>query len=329
LRNDFTNNLATSLILVIPDASAVTPSEMARFACDLSSIVDVTSVSAPNGTYVKGAWVSPPSAPTTISDGTAFLTVNSRASEFATAYPTQLDWLHWVEGPNGADVKFGGNAQVNVDNAAAINSRLPVVLALMALITFGVLFLLTGSIVLPIKAVMLNLLSLTATFGALVWIFQDGHLGGLGTTPTGAMVAHVPVLLFCVAFGLSMDYEVFLIARIREHWLATGRESLADNDRSIVLGLARTGRVVTAAALLMSISFAALMASDMSILRMFGLGLTLAVLMDASLVRMLLVPAFMHALGRANWWAPPRMARWHARFGRDRIRDYRPVTESA
>jgi RND superfamily putative drug exporter len=124
------------------------------------------------------------------------------------------------------------------------------------------------------------------------------------------LVANVPVLLFCIAFGLSMDYEVFLVSRIREHWLAlpsTSRTS-ADNDECIALGLARVGRVVTAAALLMSISFAALSVSNVSIMRMFGIGLTLAVLMDATLVRMLLVPAFMHVLGRVNWWAPRPLA---------------------
>jgi RND superfamily putative drug exporter len=315
LRNDFPNNAANSVIVLIPDVAATTPAQTARFAADLSAIMDVTSVSAPDGTYVNGLRVGPPSAPTAVSGGSAFLTVNSSAPEVAAAHPDQLDWLHAQGGPNGAKVIFGGNAQISADNAHAINSRLPWVLALMAVITFALLFLLTGSVVLPVKAVILNLLSLTATFGALVWIFQDGHLGGLGTTVTGTMVAQVPVLLFCVAFGLSMDYEVFLIARIREYWLTTAQQSVADNDRSIALGLARTGRVVTAAALLMAISFSALMASQVSIMRMFGLGLTLAVLVDASLVRMLLVPAFMHALGRANWWAPRRLARWHARFG--------------
>jgi RND superfamily putative drug exporter len=170
----------------------------------------------------------------------------------------------------------------------------------------------------------LNVLSLTAAFGALVWIFQDGHLGALGTTPTGTLVANMPVLLFCVAFGLSMDYEVFLVSRIREYWLKAGAagpategraKTRADNDESVALGLARTGRVVTAAALLMSISFAALIAAQVAFMRMFGLGLTLAVLVDATLVRMLLVPAFMHVLGRWNWWAPKPLARLHERIG--------------
>jgi RND superfamily putative drug exporter len=134
----------------------------------------------------------------------------------------------------------------------------------------------------------------------------------------------MPVLLFCVAFGLSMDYEVFLISRIREYWLEAGAagpatsermRTRADNDESVALGLARTGRVVTAAAMLMAISFAALIAAQVAFMRMFGVGLTLAVLVDATLVRMLLVPAFMHLLGRANWWAPKPLARLHERFG--------------
>ena len=168
--------------------------------------------------------------------------------------------------------------------------------------------------VLPVKAVILNILSLTAAFGALVWVFQDGHLGAFGSAVTGTLDVDVPVLLFCIAFGLSMDYEVFLISRIREYWLASDRTPAA-NDESVALGVAHTGRVITAAALLMSISFAALMAAQVTIMRMFGLGFTVAVLMDATLVRMLLVPAFMRVLGRANWWAPKPLVRLHDQFG--------------
>jgi RND superfamily putative drug exporter len=192
----------------------------------------------------------------------------------------------------------------------AITSRLPLVLGLIAVIMLVLLFLLTGSVVLPIKALILNMLSLSAAFGAAVWIFQDGNLGALGTTATGTLVANMPVLLFCVAFGLSMDYEVFLVSRIREFWLKTG-----DNDESVALGLARTGRVITAAALIMAISFAALIAAQVAVMRLFGVGLTLAVLVDATLVRMVLVPAFMRVMGRWNWWAPAPLARLHRRFG--------------
>jgi RND superfamily putative drug exporter len=176
------------------------------------------------------------------------------------------------------------------------------------------LFLLTGSVVLPVKALILNVLSLSATFGAMVWVFQDGNLGALGTTSTGTLVANMPVLLFCVAFGLSMDYEVFLISRIREYWLASGQTD-ADNDESVALGLARTGRVITAAALIMAISFAALIAAQVAVMRLFGTGLTLAILVDATLVRLVLVPAFMHVMGRWNWWAPKPLVRIHRRLG--------------
>ena len=205
-----------------------------------------------------------------------------------------------------------GIAQMNRDCVNGITSRLPWAFGFIAVVTLVLLFLLTGSVVLPIKAVLLNVLSLTAAFGALVWIFQDGHLRALGTTPTGTLAANIPVLMFCIAFGLSMDYEVFLLSRIREYWLDSHR-TRADNDESIALGLARTGRVITAAALLMSISFAALISADVSFMRMFGVGLTLAVLADATLVRMILVPAFMHVFGGLNWWAPRPLARLHQR----------------
>jgi RND superfamily putative drug exporter len=303
LRTDFAHDLATDVTVVIPRAAGVTAAELGRYAARLSQVPDVSSVSAPGGTFVAGSPVGPPSAATAMKDGSAFLTVASSAPLFSPASEMQLDRLHAVPGPGGEHVLMTGTAQINRDTAQAVTSRLPIVLAVIAAITFVLLFLLTGSVVLPLKALVLNVLSLTAAFGALVWIFQDGHLGALGTTATGTLVVNMPVLLFCIAFGLSMDYEVFLVSRIREYWLASNR-TRADNDESVALGLAHTGRVITAAALIMSISFAALIAAHVSFMRMFGLGLTLAVLMDATLVRMLLVPAFMHVMGRFNWWAP-------------------------
>ena len=148
-----------------------------------------------------------------------------------------------------------------------------------------------------------------------MWIFQDGHLGAFGTTATGTLVATMPVLLFCIAFGLSMDYEVFLVSRIREYWLASAEDQRRQRRKRRTRRLARTGRVITAAALIMSISFAALIAAQVSFMRMFGVGLTLAILADATLVRMLLVPAFMRVLGRVNWWAPKPLARLHKHLG--------------
>ena len=314
LRNDFANNSATAVTVVVPDANGLRPTDMDRYAADLSRVPDVTAVSAPTGTFVGGTRVGPPSAATGEAQGSAFLTVASTAPLFSDKSGAQLDRLHAVAGPGGRPVEITGSAQINRDSVDSITSRLPLVLGLIAVIMFGLLFLLTGSVVLPLSALILNLLSLTAAFGAMVWIFQDGNLGALGTTSTGTLVANIPVLLFCIAFGLSMDYEVFLVSRIREFWLASAR-TRADNDESIALGLARTGRVITAAALVMSISFAALTAAHVSFMRMFGLGLTLAVLVDATLVRMVLVPAFMHLLGTRNWWAPEPLVWLHERFG--------------
>jgi RND superfamily putative drug exporter len=314
LRNDFADDSSTNISVVVPDADGLTPADLERYAADLSRGPDVSAVSAPTGTFVAGEKVGPPTAATGVADGSAFLTVGSTAPLFSDASEAQLIRLHEVAGPGDRQVIMTGLAQINRDSVEAITTRLPWVLGIIAVITFGLLFLLTGSVVLPLKAVVLNVLSLTAAFGALVWIFQDGHLSALGTTPTGTLVANMPVLLFCIAFGLSMDYEVFLLSRIREYWLASG-QTRADNDESVALGLARSGRVVTAAALLMAISFAALIAAQVAFMRMFGLGLTLAVLVDATLVRMMLVPAFMHLFGRANWWSPKPLARLHERIG--------------
>ena len=312
MRDDFVINSETAVTIVIPDSRDLTRSETERYAIALSRVPDVSAVSTPTATYVAGAAVGRPSAPAGQTQGSAFLTVDSTAPLFSDRSETQLDRLHAVPTPNGKKVDFAGTAQINRDSVDAIASRLPLVLGLIAGIMFVLLFLLTGSVVMPLKALVLNVLSLTAAFGAMVWIFQDGHLGAFGTTPSGILVANIPVLLFCIAFGLSMDYEVFLVSRIREFWLASGA---VDNDESVARGIARTGRVVTAAALIMSISFAALIASNVSFMRMFGLGLTLAVLVDATLVRMVLVPAFMHVLGRRNWWAPAPLVRLHKRLG--------------
>jgi RND superfamily putative drug exporter len=198
-----------------------------------------------------------------------------------------------------------------IDTKAAIADRLPLALGLIAAITFVLLFLVFGSVLVPIKAIVLNLLSLTATFGAMVWIFQDGNLSGiLGFTSDGTLDTSMPILMFCIAFGLSMDYEVFLLSRIKEEYDRTG-----DNTHAVAMGLERTGRIVTAAAALLAVTFAAFGLSGVSFIKMFGLGLALAVVMDATVIRGLLVPAFMRLAGDANWWAPAWMKRIHQRIG--------------
>jgi RND superfamily putative drug exporter len=313
--------------VVVSDTARVTPEAMNAYASQLSRVPDVSSVFAPGGTFVAGALVGPPSTATGTNGSTTFLTVASSAPLYSPASTLQLDRLHAVPGPAEGHILIGGTAQTNRDAVSGITSRLPLVLTVIAAITLTLLFFLTGSIVLPLKALVLNVLSLTAAFGALVWIFQEGHLGAFGTTPTGTLVVNVLVQFFCIAFGLSMDYEVFLVSRIREYWLASDRTP-ADNDESVALGLAHTGRVITAAALIMSISFAALIAAHVSFMRMFGVGLTLAILADATLVRMLLVPALMHMMGQMNWWSPKLLARLHERFGITESRRP-PATESA
>ncbi|OCB40606.1 hypothetical protein A5675_11710, partial [Mycobacterium malmoense] len=318
LDTDFPDGLGTGVTVVVPNARGVTPVDLERYASSLSRVPDVSAVTAPTGTFVAGNRVGPPAAATGLANGAAFLTVASTAPLYSHASNVQLDRLHKVPGPAGRSVEMTGLAQINRDSVNAITQRLPTVLVLIALVTFALLFLLTGSAVLPLQALVCNVLSLTAAFGAMVWIFQDGHLDALGTTPNGTLNANIPVLLFCIAFGLAMDYEVFLVSRIHEYWLAsqasgeappTAAEARAATDESTALGIAGIGRVVTTAALVMSISFAALIPAHVSFMRMLGLGLTLAVLADATLVRMVLVPAFIHWLGRWTWWAPKPLER--------------------
>jgi putative drug exporter of the RND superfamily len=210
-----------------------------------------------------------------------------------------------------ADVVVGGTSAQLVDTKAALFDRLPLAVGIVVGVIFVLLFLMFGSVVVPAKAIVLNLLSLTATFGAMVWIFQDGNMAGyLDFTPTGMLDTTTPILMFCVAFGLSMDYEVFLLSRIKEEYDRTG-----DNTESVALGLARTGRIITAAAALISVVFLAFATSSITFIKLFGIGLTLAVVMDATLVRATLVPAFMRLAGKANWWAPRWLRRVYDRFG--------------
>jgi RND superfamily putative drug exporter len=218
-------------------------------------------------------------------------------------------------GAGGIDAPFRvrvtGSAAFLVDYRASLAQRLPWALGLMVLATLVLLFLMTGSVVVPIKAVAMAALSLGASFGALVWIFQDGHLAGLlGFEPTGYVDVTLPVLIGVFAFGLSMDYEIFLLARIKEAWDTTG-----DSDLSVAIGLARSGRIVTAAAILITVVFLGFAASDLLTVKQAGVGMAVAVVLDATIVRMLLVPATMKLMGRWNWWAPAPLARLHARFG--------------
>ncbi|WP_433661160.1 MMPL family transporter [Nocardia sp. CA-128927] len=296
------------------------PGPIGEYAKALSRTDGVSAVLSSAGVFIKEKRMG--GGPPGMANGTGeYISIATRVDPFSPAGEAQLRELRAVSAP--APALFGGGAAINADALDSLGKRLPLAVALIALATFVVLFLFTGSLVLPLKALVLNTLSLTAAFGAMVWIFQDGHLSGLlGFTPVGYMTPHMPILMFCLAFGMSMDYEVFLLSRIREEWLASGRvvdgvtvRTAKDNVHALAVGVAKTGRIFTAAALLMAIVLGALITSKVSFIQLMGVGLTLTVLADATLIRTMLAPALMKLMGTANWWAPAPLARLHARFG--------------
>jgi RND superfamily putative drug exporter len=213
--------------------------------------------------------------------------------------------------PAGAEVKVGGVTASLVDLLHGLTAKLPWMALWVFSVTFVLLFLAFGSLLLPLKAIVMNLLSLTASFGALVWIFQDGHLSGvLGFTSTGTVEATQPILILAMAFGLSMDYEVFLLSRIREQWDAGG-----DNTLAVATGLQRTGGIITSAAVLLIVVIGAFATGGITIIKMIGVGMMVAIVIDATVVRALLVPATMRLMGRANWWLPRPLEMVWRRFG--------------
>ena len=227
--------------------------------------------------------------------------------------------LRTVDGPTGTEPLVGGLTADTVDLAGSIGDHLP----LMGLIVIGVmlvlLFIAFGSVVLPIKAVLMNAFSITASFGIVTWIFSDGHLSDLlGFTPQGFLDLTNPIVMLAVLFGLSMDYEVFLLSRIREQWDAGRGRALTPgqrNDLAVQTGVQKTGRIITSAAVLLAVVIGAFSLSGVVFMKMLGLGMLVAILIDATVVRALLVPATMKLLGRWNWWAPAPLARWWDRHG--------------
>jgi RND superfamily putative drug exporter len=312
LRTEFPGRESSVLNVVAPTATGGDRA-LGDYAAGLSRIEGVGRVDAATGSYVAGERVAAPgpaSSALTAGGGTVLSVVPS-----VEAYGPQgerlVEQVRDLPSPIG-DVLVDGQAAGLVDTKAALGDDLPLALGLILVTTFVLLFLFTGSVVIPVKALVLNVLSLCATFGAMVWIFQEGNLIGLVGDPvvTGTLDTTMPILMFCLLFGLSMDYEVFLLSRIKEVYDATG-----DNTRAVAVGLQRTGRIVTAAAGLLSIVFLAFVSSDISFIKLLGLGTALAILVDATLIRGALVPAFMRLAGRANWWAPAPLRRLHDRFG--------------
>jgi len=289
--------------------SSLSRTSLGDYARRLSDVPEVAQVATASGIYEHGSDVPTPASyldgyGTAVPGGTqAWLSITPSINAMSPAGVTLVDALRAVPAP--VPMLVGGEPANYTDSDAVIFHYLPLCLGLIAVVMLGLLLLIFRSVVLPLKALVLNVLSMSATFGAMVWIFEDGHLSHLlDFTPTGSLTATMPILMFCVAFGLSMDYEVFLVTRIKEH-----HDSGMSDEDAVARGLQRSGRIITAAAVLMSVVFLSVLSSEISFIKMFGLGLTLAVLADALLIRTVMVPAFMKLAGAANWWVPGHRGR--------------------
>ncbi|CAL9338691.1 MMPL family transporter [Streptomyces sp. enrichment culture] len=309
LREKFEGNDNSALHVVIDET--VDQGPLSTYAAGLSGLEGVVRVETGTGTYVDGRadGTARPNAALSRPDAQR-ITVVSDLTPASDAAQDLVAEVRAAAPPAGTEALVGGSDAQLVDSKDSIGGRLPLALGLVALTTFVLLFLFTGSVVQPLRALVLNVISLGATLGVMTWIFQDGHLASLlGVTPQ-PMEASMTVLMFCIAFGLSMDYEVFVTSRIKE------LHDLGEDDRSAVTdGLGHTGRIVTAAACLLAVSFFAFGTAKISFMQMFGLGSGLAILIDAVAVRGVLVPAAMRLLGRSAWYAPAVLRRFHGRFG--------------
>jgi RND superfamily putative drug exporter len=306
LRADFASRDNEALTVVLPRVEGG-PAAVGAYAARVSGLAGVARVDASTGTYVEGRRVAPGRPDLAVGEAAGVRVIPS-VEAYSDAAQDLVGAVRGVAAPGERLV--GGPSAELVDAKAAIAERLPLAAGLIALTTFLLLFLFTGSVLLPIKALVLNAATIVAVVGAMVWVFQEGHLADLlGFTPLPLTVT-MPLLMFCVAFGLSMDYEVFLLGRIKEQY-----DEGADTTTAVAVGLERTGRIVTTAAALLAITFFAMVSSKVSFIQMFGLGTGLAVVLDATLVRGVLVPSLMRVMGRANWWAPRPLRRLHGRIG--------------
>ncbi|MBE1531969.1 MMPL family transporter [Actinomadura algeriensis] len=306
IRASFAVEEADALQIALPASAA---GGVGPYAAELSRVEGIVRVDSSAGSFTGGRPVPAPAGVRyTSAEGTRLVAVPSsrRLAADAVGLVEEVRAL-----PAPAPALVGGYPAELADYRDAVTARLPLVAGLIIAVTVVVLFLMTGSVLAPLKATVLNLLSLSVMFGALVWIFQEGNLSGLlGFTPTGSIEPSIPILMFCIAYGLSMDYEVFLLSRIKEEYDRTG-----DAAASVPIGIARSGPLVTAAALILAVSFATYATGDVVFLQQLGIGMALAVLVDATLIRGVLVPAFMRLAGRANWWAPRPLRRLHRRVG--------------
>ncbi|MGW4735093.1 MMPL family transporter [Streptomyces shenzhenensis] len=309
LRKNFGGSEDSALHIAIDQPVDKAP--LASYAGRLSELKGVVRVETSTGTYAKGQPAATGPADSAFGRPDAQrISVVSGLTPKSDAAQSLVEQVRSVTPPPGARPLVGGTDAVLVDAKDSIADRLPLAVTLVVLTTFLLLFLFTGSIVQPLRALLLNLISLGATLGVMTWIFQDGNLSSALGFTAQPMVVSMTVLMFCIAFGLSMDYEVFVTSRIKEL-----HDHGADNETAVVNGLGHTGRIVSAAAFLLAVSFFAFGTAQISFMQMFGLGSGLAVLLDAIAVRGVLVPAAMRLLGRTAWYAPGFLRRLHARYG--------------
>ncbi|WP_432944521.1 MMPL family transporter [Kribbella sp. CA-253562] len=300
IRAGFGQEESDALYLVAGRAEVRTDAAgpLAQYAVQLSRLDGVAQVDSAAGGFVGGQRILPPSSDRFSRDGGTYLTVTPTQAVLEGDVASLVDRIRAVPAPY--DVVTGGSPAEMLDWRDALAERIPLVLGVILLLSFAVLHLATGSVLLPLKATVLNLLSLGVMFGVTVWVFQQGNLSGvLGFTPTGGLEASMPMLMFCIVYGLSMDYEVFVVSRIREEYLRTGDSALA-----VATGLQRSAPLVSAAAVVLASSFAVYATGGVVYLKMIGIGMAVAVLVDATLIRGVLLPAFMKLAGRANWWLP-------------------------
>lgn len=309
LREKFNGNDDAAIHVVLDKAVDKAPLE--SYATELSRLAGVVRVEAGTGTYADGRSAAPGPGNAALSRPDAQrLNVVSDLEPKSDDAQNLVEEVRDVTTPAGTAPLVGGTDAELIDSKDSISGQIPIALALVAVTTFILLFLFTGSVVQPLRALVLNVISLGATLGVMTWIFQDGNLASLlGVTPQ-PMEASMTVLMFVIAFGLSMDYEVFVTSRIKEL-----HDEGADNESAVTNGLGHTGRIVTAAACLLAVSFFAFGTAKVSFMQMFGLGSGLAILIDAVAVRGVLVPAAMRLLGRSAWYAPPMLRKFHGRYG--------------
>ncbi|MFJ2755633.1 MMPL family transporter [Nocardioides sp. NPDC087217] len=298
---------------VVNTGPAVAPQDIAEYATDLSTVDGIVQVNSPAGVFAGGTRIAPAPDRLDRADGQRLEAVPSRAALDA-GVPTKL--VHQVrslDSPFSQQVVGGDPAEL-VDFRDALMERLPLVGALILMVTFVLLFLFSGSLLIPLKAVLLNMVSIAVMFAVLTVVFQNGMFANLlGFTPIGTLDPAFPILMFCVVYGLSMDYEVFMVSRIREEYDRTG-----DNRQAVLVGLQRSAPLITAAAVTLAVSFAVYASGEVMYLKMIGIGTAVAILLDATIIRGVLVPAAMRLGGRANWYLPPWLNRI---FGRLRLRE--------